>query len=362
MTRIIQFALAGSLALVASCDYSGDFLFNKVDGLPEVYTIEGPSDGYLVPAALETVEDLRAATIYGEIAPPTSSLLGGATFTFLGTGGNVCIWVDPEVVAWGPAIGRNPTADGEAFTWPDNLFDDGDIDLTAGLSVYYTGSPRILGDFQVAYEDSLGNEIGLSLASCPSGVGQGGLPTIAGKGNPEFCTINTAGVEGVSHTVVLTNFSTPVDDSRLAYGLLLAEGSCEDVFSVVFGGNEGGPGGGLGGAIDPQQAECVIQGEALEPVPLTGDAEDYQPSVGFASIEDRIWPRALEFEERFCNASADNSMRQWCRQEINNLEDLSQERGEALRCMWEDMDVENYDVAERCFCGDVNDLPDAAAF
>lgn len=348
-------AIAG-LAALASCDLSGDFLFPQVEGIPFAYEITGPDGGPLVPVRINSEDDVRANTIYGEIAPSNDSLLGGVTFTFLGTGGDVCIWVDPEAAAWNTAISQQPSSGsdetaGERWLYPDNPFDDGDLDLTAGLSVYYTGSPGVLGDFEVAYEDSLGNDIAISLAGCPNEFGDNSELVSSGKGQPEFCTLSTIGAEGISHTVVLRSFSIPVDDSRLGYGLLLAQGTCDGLFSRS---GVGGAGGNPGDAdIDPVLAECLITGEMLEPLPVDGEPEDYVPYVGYDSIVDRIWPRALEFEDRYCR---DSSVRGYCRDEAREVSNAG------LRCAWEQFDPADYDVDERCFCGDPQDMPDASAF
>ena len=70
------------------------------------------------------------------------------TFDFVGTGGEVCIWVDPEVAYWSQALSPQPSQIDRKWAFPDNTFDDGDIDLFAGQSVYYTGSPgETIGDF-----------------------------------------------------------------------------------------------------------------------------------------------------------------------------------------------------------------------
>ena len=47
----------------------------------------------------------------------------------------------------------------EQYLYPDNVFDDGDLDLFAGFSVYYSGSPGVeIGNFQILFEDALGNQ------------------------------------------------------------------------------------------------------------------------------------------------------------------------------------------------------------
>lgn len=344
--------------LLAGCDLSGDILFSPVDGLPATYEITGPDGGPLVPATVRSLADIRANTIYGELGPPETSRLGGATFTFLGTGGNVCIWVDPEVAAWNTSIsdanqgGSSGAENGARWDYPDNPFDDGDIDITAGLSVYYTGSPGSIGDFEVNYEDSLGNEVNISLAGCPAGLSDYDELEFAGKGQPEFCTLSTVGAEGVSHTVVLQSFSVPSDDSRLAYGLLLARGTCSNLFGVS-GVPDSSGGGGLNTDPDPLTSECLIVGEALEPIPLEGDEDDYLPIVGYDNALSHMSERSMAFEQAYCFGS---DMASYCEDEAEEV------TGAGLRCTWENFEADAYDPAARCYCGDPNDIPDAAAF
>ncbi len=336
-------AAALGLLLLASCDYSGDFLFGRpVDGLPDIYHITAEDGGPLVPADIETYEDLQAATIYGELAPPQTTDYGGATFEFTGTGGQVCIWVDPEVAWWNQSVSANPSEEGREWTYPDNGFDDGDIELFAGLSVYYTGSPSKIGDFVVAYEDSLHNGVPISLAACPNTVGLIGDPASAGKGMAEYCTLDTSDGEGISYTVLLRTFSTPLDDDRLAFGLIIANGTCEALRT-------------LGGAADPQSDECVIQGEALRPDPLPGakDGSDYQPYYGYEQAAEHTWPYSIEFEQTFCDS--DTRMGRFCNQEADRLEEAGK------MCSWEDFDPYDYDPEERCFCGNPDNTPEAGA-
>ncbi len=355
----------GLLALgVGGCDFSGDFLFSEVNGIPSIYEITSQEGGALVPAVLEgnTTEDdtlarqsAQLATIYGEMAPPSTTAEGGFTFTFLGTGSDVCVWVDPEVTSWSTVVSSNPSDDERRWTYPDNIFDDGDIDIFAGLSVYYTGSPRGIGDFEVAYEDSLGNDIGIELSDCPDTLSDSGRAFAhSGKGLPEWCTINTDGFEGVSYTVLLRNFSTPLDDSRLAFGLLVAEGDCQTVYDAVALGRVDGEGGGLD-SIDPVQAECLIRGESLEPIPREEGSEDsYVPFYGFEAASVARWPRSMQFEDQFCSAL--EPLNRWCRREADAVADSGN------LCSWENFDAADYSVDEKCYCGDPEDLPDPEAF
>ncbi|MBX2797206.1 MAG: hypothetical protein KTR31_06060 [Myxococcales bacterium] len=347
--------LAGSL--LVGCDYSGDWLFpGSPEGLPDIYEITAEDGGLLIPAVITSTEEIRAATIYAEVAASRTSADGGVTFEFQGTGGNVCVLVDPETVTWNQAISANPLPAGEPWNYPDNFFDDGDLDLYAGLSVYYTGSPTKVGDFNVAYEDSLGNPVPISLGSCPDSVGFIGQPGFAGKGTPEYCTINTVGAEGVSYTVLLRTWSTPLDDDRLSFGVVLAQGSCNQLFQAVgaaTGGNTPGQ-----ATINPVAVECAIMGESLLPGELPEDEADYRPFYGFDAVSDRIWPGSMDFEQTFCNIGLEaepTPIRRYCRQELERVEEAGS------FCSYEDFDASDFDTNERCYCGDVNNSPEAGA-
>lgn len=325
----------GALALLAlaGCDYSGDFLFpGVVEGLEDVRVLTDEDGGLIVPADIVSQDDIRANTIYAEVGPPATTAYGGVTFDFIGTGGDICIWVDPELASWNPAVSPRPSDVARKWSYPDNIFDDGDLDLFAGLSVYYTGSPgEEVGDFVVAYEDSLGNDIPISLAACPNQVGQAGDLVTAGRGSPEFCTIPTTDA-GISYTVLLRTWATPLDDDRLAFGVVIANGGCDALRTAAGSGTI-------------EQDECLIMGEALFPEP-----GEFGPYYGFDSIANRIWPGSMEFEGTFCDPEARFS--RFCTQELDAIEEAGG------RCEREVID--NPD--NKCFCGDINSMPDAGAF
>lgn len=326
--RSTLLVLAGALAL-ASCDYSGDFLFAQATPVDDIWILTGPEGGEIVPADVTTVDELRAATIYAEVGAPQTTAFGGVTFSFVGTGDEVCLWVDPEVAYWTQALSPRPDEGAAKWTYPDNVFDDGDLDLLAGLSVYYTGSPGVeIGDFVVQYEDSLGNEVPVSLANCPNTEGINGEPATAGRGSPEYCTIPATEL-GIGYTVLLRTWSTPLDDDRLSFGVLITNGSCGDLRE-------------LAGAIDTAGDECLIGGEALTP-----DGSDYGPFYGFDAVNEagRIWGRSTEFEEAFCDVG--ERMQKFCKDE----EDLMEENG--TTCLWHgEPDADN-----RCYCGNPDDTP-----
>lgn len=183
---------------------------------------------------------------YGQVRATDGTTVGGATFTFKGTGSPVCVVVDPESLTWNQYIG----AGSSTVTWgyPDNNADDGDMDLFGGLTSYYTGSPGIeIGDFSGFYTDSLGREIEIDYVECYNESPYTGGEAHAGRGAPEFCTINTAGREGIDYTVVLETFSVPRDDGLLAFSAAVFEGRCTNQTDSI----------GLAGIT-----ECTMTGEA----------------------------------------------------------------------------------------------------
>lgn len=198
----------------------------------------------------ETDDEGRRRCYFGQVSSTYGEYRGGATLTFKGTGDDVCIMSDPETVFWSSYVGRPElNEDGEdpnfEKRYRDNLLDDGDIDVYAGLSSYYTGSPGIeIGDFKGFYTDSKGRQVELEYGLClrgGSGIADSSFNTAqAGRGAPEWCTFSTAEREGVEYTAVLEAYSVPIDDGALAFSAFVLEGDCEQV-----------------------QDECAILGEAL---------------------------------------------------------------------------------------------------
>jgi len=329
--RIASLLLATSS--LAGCDYTGDFLFPEATPLEDVWVLTDPDGEFLVPADIATVEDIAANTIYAEVGAPQTTANGGITADFIGTGGPVCLWVDPEVAFWNQAVFERLDPEVRKWSYPDNVYDDGDIELFAGLSVYYTGSPGVsVGNFVVAYEDSLGNEVPISLASCPNQVGLQEEPAASGRGSPEFCTIQSTDL-GISYTILLQTFSTPRDDSRLSFGFLLANGSCESLRNLV-------------GSTTASTDECLIQGEALAP-----NVDDVEIYYGFDALNEagRIWDRSIDFEGEFCDPEA--RLDRFCAQEL-------EEKAEAGEfCELRDSPTQD----NRCYCGDLNDTPSGGA-
>ncbi len=338
MNRGIATGLLAALVLGSSgCDYTGEWLFAApVDGVPGVIHILAQNgDEYIVPAVVTTSEELEAATIYVELGPTGTVEQGGATFNFQGTGGPVCIWADPEVANWNQAVATNPAEELKQWTYPDNVYDDGDIDLYAGLSAYYTGSPGVrVGDFEVSYTDSLGNLVPIELAACTSYGLFGQSNAHAGRGYPEACEIEFTD-PGVAYTGVLQSFSTPLDDDRLGVAFVVTEGSCDNVAAVSANG----------GLMEEFSAECVLMGEALFPNEGdTPEAADPGPHYGYDSA--RAWTGSESFELAFCQGS-DGNMKGWCKDEAKA------KTKEGTPCEWTDLT----DGKSRCYCGDPLDTP-----
>ncbi len=290
--------LAPVVALLAgACDIDQAFLFPEpIEGVAGVQDL-----GLIAPVVLDSPEAVAEAIIYGEIGPTGSAVLGGLTFEFEGIGGSLCLWVDPETVFWNESV--SPTQPSPIWSEPDNVFDDGDLDLTGGLSVYYTGTPgERIGGFEVRYEDRLGNNVPVDLNLCSQqdyfGTGRGH----AGRGFPEFCTIPDTLV-GVRYTAVLEAFSAPLDDDRLGYGLILSEGPCTAQSGFT------GPNlrEFMGATADVESWECVISGESIVPGSSQGDAARALelPSPTWLGVgEVPSWPRSVDAEAAFCALEA----------------------------------------------------------
>lgn len=338
MTRFTTTALklgAVSSALFASmgCDYSGDWLFpGVIEDVPGIIHVSDPDDDlYLTPSEATTADELRASAIYGELGPAGGVARGGMTVNFLGTGGPICVFVDPETVFWNWSVAPNPSAIAQPYAYPDNVYDDGDLDVTVGLSAHYTGSPGVeIGDFEVSYTDSLGNEIPLELSVCTNVGWRNQTNAHAGRGFPEMCNIEFTD-PGVSYTAVMKTFATPLDDDRLGYGMLLYAGECDDMIAMA------GAGGSNNAAI-----ECLLTGESIFP------AGDPGPWIGYDGA--RAWNGSELFEQEFC-LGEDADMRKFCRKEANTMEE------NGIEC--ETNEVLNADA--RCYCGDPNDIPEPGA-
>lgn len=331
----IQLASVACLAL-AGCDLDQSFLFPvPIDGVPGVVDL-----GTVVPVVPTDRQAVLDSVIFGELGPTGSAEFGGLTFNFDGVNGSVCIWVDPETMFWNQSI--SPSRPQAPWQQPDNVFDDGDLDLRAGSTAFYTGSPGVrIDDFRVRYRDALGNEITVSLNDCatPSATSDA-LEAHSGRGAPEFCTLKNT-IEGVNYTVVLDVWSLPLDDDRLGYGLVVSEGDCS-ASSVAGGGNASLSGLFFGEQFSDSQAECLIRGESIEPGAEQGKraAKAGLPSPTWIGDEVATWERAVSAEDAFCARGLD----QFCKDERRAIEN----------CSWEATPGEG---GSRCYCGDPSNDP-----
>jgi hypothetical protein len=342
---LLKLALVGVIVAAAGCDVDQSFAFPEVvDGVAGVQHL-----GDLAPAPVPPEDVLPEEmfsyygdyVLYGEVGPTGTPEYGGVTFDFLGNGGDICVWIDPEAVAWNQSV--SPTAPIEAFSWPDNVYDDGDLDVKAGLSVYYTGSPgERIGSFEVLYEDQLGVSVPITLFECTitSDFFAGGA-SYAGRAVPEFCTISNT-IENVSYTVLLESFALPQDDDRLGYGLLLVEGNCDQFLNSFE----------LDAAASVLQ-ECIVLGESIKPGSEQGAdaAAAGLPSPTWLGTEKPSWEGSEDVELAFCFGS----MRDLCRAEAREV---------ALggpACS-EYNDPQGSEDVRRCYCGDILDTPSGGAF
>ena len=311
----------GALCLpLAGCDYTGDWLFPSPTEIPGVLDL-----GTLVPSDVSggLTSD---AILYGEVGANGSAEAGGVTFAFRGTGSSVCLWVDPELAYWSESIAI--VGGNAAFRYPDNNFDDGDLDLFAGFSVYYTGTPgERIGGFVIQYEDSLGNSVPVELNECVIANYQTGTNGHYGRGAPEFCTLEGT-QPNVSYTVLMESFSTPLDDDRLGFGLIVANGPCSDLIDAASP------------LTVTMPAECVILGEAND-ISTTVIGEDGSIIVG-DSIEG-----SEDFEKSLCNSIvASDAPKPFETQP--ELPDFCLEEASLKNC-----------AVETCFCGDPSVSPTA---
>jgi hypothetical protein len=307
-------SLAGVLLAAAGCDYSGEWLFpGHVDGVPGIDHIDN-----VVPVDITNRAELDNAIERREIGPTGTAEPGGITLSFVGTGRNVCVWVDPELVYWNQSVAdRNPE---ERYAYPDNVFDDGDLDISVGFAAYYSGTAAHeddggrIGDFRLRFEDSLDQEISVAFNECVITTQLQDSGGAAGRGSPEYCTIaNTQ--PGVSYLVLMKTWNTPLDDDRLGYGFVLANGDCDDLIGVAANG-------------DTSHPECVIRGEALDP---------NDPS--------RAVPGSEDLEAAYCDDVDDELLPAFCQNEAALIASGQKD------C-----------AVDRCFCGDPANTPNPGSF
>jgi hypothetical protein len=224
-------ALVGVVAGVA-CDRTGQDLTAipnpDYPAILELGVVDVLTEAEWAAVRAGASADVEAYVAYEQVGASEPGTHGGVTFSFLGTGDEVCVLVDPESVLWMQSVAASGT--NAVYEYPDNYQDDGDLDIYAGLSATYAGSPGVeLGDFTGFYTDSLGNVTAIEYNLCQT-VGSDGESFVhAGKGSPEWCTIDTAEREGIEYTVVLRTFSLPIDDDILSFGLVVFEGDCSNL-------------------------------------------------------------------------------------------------------------------------------------
>ena len=236
--------------LLTACDHDGLDFFVKDSTVPGVVNL-----GELDPIPMEDVQNNSwvfnglDGLLFGQLGQPdTYAEVGGATFQFKGTGGKVCLIMDPEMVYWNQGI----ELDNNEFLYEDRLTDDGDLDMFAGLSAYYTGSPGVdIGTFELPYTDPLGEEHFIDFQECNRDYYPSGRATY------ETCELDTVNRAGISFTVLLQTFMLPIDDGVLNFGVAVMDGPCEPDGAAF------------------RKSECTIQME-------DGMGED----VGNASLEE----------------------------------------------------------------------------
>ena len=356
--RLGALALAAAALVVGTgCDLNQDRVFpGLIEGVAPILDL-----GELTPIEVTGRASLPDAVIFGEIGPTGTPEDGGVSFTFRGTNTDVCVWIDPESVFWNQAV--SPTTSSR-YAEVDNPYDDGDLDLDAGQSLYYTGTPgERIGTFAVRYEDSNNNVVPIELSECdgpdPLFAGAQGIGK-AGRAAPEYCTIPGT-LEGADYTVVMRNWSTPIDDDRLGFGLLVMQGNCAALINNGFGEGTGGGGlapGGGGSGIDNHEYECVITGEIIKPNSPTGAAAAAAglPAGTWLGSEVPSWERSVEYEQAFCRRDTDDDgpgIVDFCRAERRRVSQAGEQ------CSWA---FEAPEGGERCFCGDPEEAPDAGSF
>ena len=254
----LRLSLLVAVGLTACDRTGGAYVPTPIDGVPgivhlgEIEIITGDdSDGDDAPDYWGGLQD--KATFH-TLGPPPLGETGGATATFIGTGNTVCVFVDPEAVTWNQEVASQKK--NKDLGWPDNTRDDGDIDISVGLSAYYNGSPGVeMGDFFQIYEDSLGNEVTIEYNECTMVDMFGRLGGHAGRGTPEYCEIDTSLHPDRSYTVVFDTWSLPLDDYQLDYGFAVVDlgpsgGSC-DTFVATMAQT----------GTEDNQSECVLTNE-----------------------------------------------------------------------------------------------------
>jgi len=250
---IAALALAG--VWLAGCDINGLAVTqywddeNRTDLPSDVIDMMEDDD----PPQLVNNEDGWPAPYIGEVGAVHygSGEAGGATATFTGTGGDVCLIVDPQTVFRDNWVWTSDGVVGDA-SMDDYLYDDGDLDILAGFTADYTGTHgSVMGNFERTFLDPNGVERVADFNLCIQ-YDYWGLPGgSAGRASPEFCTIET--VADVEYTVALQTFSVPLDDDRLRFAFQIREGACPTEVTECT----------LRGDADPNPIDLVVGNETF---------------------------------------------------------------------------------------------------
>jgi hypothetical protein len=265
-------ALATLAGLSSGCVNTADQFRPVVTDVPAVYDIGELQviDSATLVGGVEDPASIADSLHYGQLgASENPGVFGGATFEFQGTGDTVCVVVDPEAVFWNREISTQGST-AQKYKYDDVFEDDGDIDLSVGLSAYYTGSPGTeVGDFDATYTDSAGVDHTLAFNECTQ-IGLFGDLAHAGRATVEYCEIDTSLREGVMYTALLKTFALPIDDSILNFGTLAFDGSCSAL-----------PWYDDDGAVETGATECVIPNEVAnaEEDGQAKDGKDWFPEL-----------------------------------------------------------------------------------
>lgn len=218
---------------LVGCLGSGQDFRPQPGDVPAVYHI-GQLQAVAPDEIAEVVDDPASFADfvhYGQLgADPDPGVLGGATFEFAGTGGNVCVLIDPEAVYWNYTV---EIAAERKFKYEDIYEDDGDLDLDVGLTAYYTGSPGVeIGDFNAIYTDPAGVDHTLAFNECGQTNIFGVSGIHAGRGTVEYCEIDTSARAGTMFTALVSTFALPLDDSIVNFGAMVVDGSCAEIVTA----------------------------------------------------------------------------------------------------------------------------------
>lgn len=264
--RANTLSLLALAALATGCNNTRDQFLLDVTDAPFVYDIGvlEPITSEALLAAQEDITGVPESVHWGQLgAGEDQGVYGGATFQFAGTGGSVCVIVDPEAMFWSREL--NDQGSGQIYKYDDVYDDDGDIDVSVGLTAYYTGSPgEEVGDFEAVYTDASGVAHELEFNECVQSGYFEGSPAHAGRATVEYCQIDTSLRPGVMYTALLETFALPIDDSVLNYGTMVFDGSCQSV-----------PWLDEDGVMQTGPTECVLPNEVgnADPNGLPADKE-----------------------------------------------------------------------------------------